>query len=1078
MAGISDLQVRVSGNAMQLYSTNAITGGILAWDVTASHTLIDRIDYPPQPGFSPGMSLLLTRIGGQAALISYGQYGRGITAAWVAADGTLSDPFAYAVGQGALLAFESMVVSGQETYFTTSRDVAGISSWARSPGGAVTEGGRVAVGGDPAAGMNLLDLTLVQAGPTAYLIALSARESTLSSLRVGAGGSLTQVSSIGMDEGLAVAVPTLLETVRMAGRDYILLGSAGTSSISVVGVRADGSLEVVDQVNDDLATRFDGLSVMTSVTVGDRVYVIAGGRDDGLTLMTMLPNGRLLHVATIVDTMDLSLAHVSALAAALRDGRIEIFASGEADDAITQLRFDPGALGAVQIAPAAGATLTGSAVNDMLVGGAGNDQINGGAGDDILYDGAGADRMWGGAGADTFVFARDGQTDWVMDFDVTEDRLDLSALGRFYDMSALTFTPTSDGIVIAFGQEEVRLVSADGRTIDRNRLNIGMLTDLWHIPVMLPVRDTTIGTAGNDVLSGTDRADDLSGLDGDDIVEGGYGDDRLYGDAGDDVLHGEEGDDSLQGGAGNDLLDGGPGDDLLDGGTGSDTLYGGDGNDRLLGGTGDDVLDGGNGNDMLDGGDGNDTLTGGAGNDSLIGQTGNDVLDGGTGDDLLDGGTGNDRLVAGEGNDTLIGGAGDDALFGDAGADRLDGGAGNDTLYGGNGNDALSGGDGADQLFGGSGADRLIGGSGRDRLDGGGDDDLLLCEGQDPSFDAVAGQVYRLYRATLGRAPDADGFQYHVGKVLGGSMSLAQETALFYGSAEFQYRFGATSNADFVTLLYRNVLDRVPDARGFADWTGGLDRGAVSRSQVVLGFSESPEFQWVTASAALSFSRAGLQEKWSPDVFRLYRATLARDPDVAGFGDWTNSLAGGGHFGDVVRGFVTSPEFQYRYGATSNAQFVTLLYRNVLGREPEAVGYDGWKGALDSGALARTDVVQGFSQSAEFKYHTTPLLKAWMRTQGADDVLVGGGGNDVLFGGFLSDTFAFGPTHTGRSRVADLEPWDLIDLTGFGYADRAEARSHFSQAGQNTVFEDHGVVVTFDHVALSAITDDMILYAV
>ena len=75
----------------------------------------------------------------------------------------------------------------------------------------------------------------------------------------------------------------------------------------------------------------------------------------------------------------------------------------------------------------------------------------------------------------------------------------------------------------------------------------------------------------------------------------------------------------------------------------------------------------------------------------------------------------------------------------------------------------------------------------------------------------------------------------------------------------------------------------------------------------------------------------------------------------------------------------------------------------------------------------------------------------------------------------MSDTFVFDVSHTGSDRVGDLEPWDRIALTGFGYADTEVALSHFSQSGSNTVFFDRGVTVNFEHTLLSEITPDMIL---
>lgn len=72
--------------------------------------------------------------------------------------------------------------------------------------------------------------------------------------------------------------------------------------------------------------------------------------------------------------------------------------------------------------------------DDTLLGNQGTDTLRGGNGDDLLIGGTGRDAMAGGNGADVFLFRLQGDSkigshDRIYDFDVTEDRLDLSALG-------------------------------------------------------------------------------------------------------------------------------------------------------------------------------------------------------------------------------------------------------------------------------------------------------------------------------------------------------------------------------------------------------------------------------------------------------------------------------------------------------------------------------------------------------------------------------------------------------------------------------------------------------------------------
>lgn len=86
-------------------------------------------------------------------------------------------------------------------------------------------------------------------------------------------------------------------------------------------------------------------------------------------------------------------------------------------------------------------SLLGSDSPDTLLGLAGNDSLSGGAGDDKLDGGAGMDSLTGGTGADIFAFSnrldsyRNYNTgganlsDVITDFDITADKIDLSAIG-------------------------------------------------------------------------------------------------------------------------------------------------------------------------------------------------------------------------------------------------------------------------------------------------------------------------------------------------------------------------------------------------------------------------------------------------------------------------------------------------------------------------------------------------------------------------------------------------------------------------------------------------------------------------
>lgn len=410
------------------------------------------------------------------------------------------------------------------------------------------------------------------------------------------------------------------------------------------------------------------------------------------------------------------------------------------------------------------------------------------------------------------------------------------------------------------------------------------------------------------------------------------------------------------------------------------------------------------------------------------------------------------------GNDTIHGSSLIDEIFGDAknpngtingGNDLIFGYGGNDIVYGGTGNDTVNGGVGADLMFGEAGSDFINGGDGY-------------------ALSANGGSVYRLYEATLDRNPDVQGFSNWV-NALNGGQSLASITTGFINSTEFQTVYGALNNTQFVTLLYNNVLDRAPDQQGLNNWVSMLNSGT-SRETVVNGFSESVEFKNTSSLGEASFATFALYGEVSGQVFRLYQATLARSPDEGGFTNWANALVGGQSLASITTGFINSVEFNSVYGALNNTQFVTLLYNNVLNRAPDQQGLNNWVSLLNSGT-SREAVVNGFSESNEFKMNTASTLTNFLKTglPSYQDYIEGGAGDDFHFGGIGADTFAFMKTEAGTDQVFGYETIDTLNLLGFGYANSAAALTHFSQVGSDVIFSDQGQIITFHDTQIAVI---------
>ena len=116
-----------------------------------------------------------------------------------------------------------------------------------------------------------------------------------------------------------------------------------------------------------------------------------------------------------------------------------------------------------------------------------------------------------------------------------------------------------------------------------------------------------------------------------------------------------------------------------------------------------------------------------------------------------------------------------------------------------------------------------------------------MASNQVKGMDDVSGVVFRLYNAAFVRLPGAKGLENWINGNSSVGMTHATSPQEFSSSQEFQNRYGATTtDTQYITTLYDNVLERSPDAAGLAHYQALLSSGK-TRGELLLDFSESPE---------------------------------------------------------------------------------------------------------------------------------------------------------------------------------------------------------------------------------------------
>ena len=693
---VTDLALQETDSGITLHAS-VRSGALTSWDVSGPG--FDSANYIEADGTAERANLTNIAVlgeGASASLLTGGVFGH--TAALYDADGPLG-------GSPAAAATTSMghlnaVLSGttQDRVALADRGATDVILH-RYDNDALTQIGSFSVAGPVTA----LALSATGSGDT-LLVAEGGAEQSVTRYAMNpdgnAGPAQSSIASGAIGPGFQD--PTALAVAEVDGVPYAVLASAGSSSLSVMSLDAGGGMTVTDHLLDTRETRFAGVTSLEVVSRGPDVFVLAGGADDGISLMALLPGGRLHPLAILADDTETALADISALVARETASGLAVFAGSASEAGVTRMDIDLGSYGGTQ-----------QTSSDNM-------SLAGGPGDDILMAHHAGSTLTGGSGGDTFIFDtdfEDGSLGRITDFDPTEDSLDLSSILALNAFSSVNIEGGGQRATLSMGTLTLEVAAGSGATLsasDFTRARVAgadrpVLDPANHPAVVnavpepdpyagsnpLPVPEPAPYTPGSGsseavqppvvepipapfvpppdeapatmtpVSPGTNPVVPTSPVASATPVStapaptpvvtptpeetgrtmlGTSGADALSGTAYEDIIRGNAGDDDLRGQAGDDQIFGGAGADTIRGGTGDDRIYGDAGIDELRGGEGHDNILGGNGNDLLYGNAGNDVLTGSGQTDQVFGGAGADFVNGGWGHDRLGGGSGADRF--------------------------------------------------------------------------------------------------------------------------------------------------------------------------------------------------------------------------------------------------------------------------------------------------------------------------------------------------------------------------------------------------------------------------------------------------
>ena len=544
----------------------------------------------------------------------------------------------------------------------------------------------------------------------------------------------------------------------------------------------------------------------------------------------------------------------------------------------------------------------------------------------------------------------------------------------------------------------------------------------------------------------------------------------------------------IVGGSASDTLEGNNFDNRIVGGGGADTIVGRDGNDVLIGDTAiiatssnvitsirllpdfadNDTINAGNGNNWILAGLGRDTINTGNGNNFIAGDLALLTASGGVvtsletlqstddANDVINTGTGADRIVAGNGSDTITDLGGNTIVIADRGAIVFSSGqpvrvtsepstlSGSDIITLGAGNDIVLGGGKADTINGGAGNNTVLGDDGTILLVNGAPASVALITSTFDGNDIITtlGGIDLIYTGDGDNTVNAGSGNDD----LWGGIGLDT----LNGQGDDDFIVGSLGNDAIDGGLGNDIL------------FGGNAVGI--RGNYRFGtndFTLPPQYSVVESQFSSSVANFGLPGIGSGAYVPLVLVTpaIVLGLSIDGVsGDGTDTLLGGDG-NDVLFG-----------GADVDVLSGGIGLDYLDAGSGNDVNVDGGGGGDTLNGNARREVLSGEDGNdvltgdavvgPNFLTHAAAGLGTTADTFGANDILLGGGGEDQLYGGGGNDTMwgGAGSDLIDGQRGSDLQfggaGIDLFNLrTDETLVDTIDG--HFGNSVQGDVADDN-----------------------